>query len=270
MIERVIFGRRPALAQVRREAFAAGLRAVLPALIATGTWGLVTGVAMVKVGLSQIEALGMTLLVFAGSAQLAALPLIAADAPVWVVLLTATVVNLRFVIFSAGLYPYFARYSLGRRLLLGYTTSDVGFAISLQRWTAATANAPGDEGDSSDDSDAGRGAGAGALVATRRVWFFIGIAAGNWCAWQSMSVLGILLADQVPGAWGLEFVAILALLALTVPMVNGRPAAVGALVAGVVAVAAAGLPLKLGLVVAVVAGISAAMAAEIALERGAH
>ena len=269
MIQRMLFGHRPALAQVRREAFAAGLRAVLPALIATGTWGLVTGVAMVKVGLSQLEALGMTLLVFAGSAQLAALPLIAADAPVWVVLLTATVVNLRFVIFSAGLYPYFARYSLGRRLLLGYTTSDVGFAISLQRWTAATANAPGDEGDSA-EGDAGNGAGGDGLVATRRVWFFIGIAAGNWCAWQGMSILGILLADQVPAAWGLEFVAILALLALTVPMVNGRPAVVGALVAGVVAVAAAGLPLKLGLVVAVLAGISAAMAAEIALERGAH
>jgi predicted branched-subunit amino acid permease len=255
MIQRAVFGTRPELAAVRREAFLAGLRAVLPAMVATGTWGLVTGVAMVKIGMSQFEALGMTLLVFAGSAQLAALPLIAADAPIWVVLLTATVVNLRFVIFSAGLYPYFARYSLGRRLLLGYVTSDVGFAISLQRWTAAKAAAR-DEVGADDD-----------LAPTRRVWFFLGIAAGNWFSWQTMSILGIFLAGQVPGAWGLEFAAILALIALTVPMLNSKPGVVGALVAGVVAVAGAGLPLKLGLVVAVIAGISAALAVDIALER---
>jgi predicted branched-subunit amino acid permease len=255
MIGRTLFGARPALAAVRREAFADGVRAVMPALVATGTWGLVTGVAMVKVGLSQAEALGMTLLVYAGSAQLAALPLMAADAPIWVVLLTAIVVNLRFVIFSAGLYPYFARYTLGRRLLLGYVTGDVGFAISLSRWTAEAAQRQS-EARPEDD-----------LAPTRRVWFFLGIAIANWFAWQSMSVLGILLAGQVPGDWGLEYAAILALIALTVPMINSLPGLTGALVAGVVAVAGAALPLKLGLVAAVIAGISAAMASEIAQER---
>lgn len=246
MIQRLLFGPRPPLARERRAAFAAGLRAVAPALVATGTWGLVTGVAMVKVGLTQWQALGMTLLVFAGSAQLAALPLIAAAAPLWVVLLTACVVNLRFVIFSAGLYPFFARFSLRRRLLLGYVTSDVGFALSLSRWVDAPV--------------AERGC-------TAQVWFFLGIAAGNWVAWQTMSILGIFLAGRVPGSWGLEFAAILALIALTVPMINSRPALVGAAVAALVAVLAAGFPLKLGLVLAVLAGISAAMASEIALER---
>jgi predicted branched-subunit amino acid permease len=263
MIRTKVFGTRPELAAERRESFNAGLRAVLPATVATGTWGLVTGVAMVKIGMSQLEALGMTLLVFAGSAQLAALPLIAADAPIWVVLLTATVVNLRFVIFSAGLYPYFARYTLGRRLLLGYVTSDVGFAISLQRWTAAHARGEQERGKGSADGDGGEDE----LAPTRRVWFFLGIAFGNWFSWQTMSILGIFLAGQVPGAWGLEFAAILALIALTVPMLNSKPGVVGALVAAVVAVAAAGLPLKLGLVVAVIAGISAALAVDIALER---
>ena len=245
MLKRV-FGADPAIAARRRHAFARGLRAVAPAIIATGTWGLVTGVAMVKIGLTTVQALGMTLLVFAGSAQLAALPLIAAAAPIWVVLLTATVVNLRFVIFSAGLQPYFSRFSLGRRLLLGYITSDVGFALFLSRFV----NAPAEE--------------RGSL---EQVWFFLGMAAGNWVAWQTMSVLGILLAAQVPGAWGLEFASILALIALTLPMIASRPALVGAATAGVVAVLAAGLPLKLGLVAAVVVGIAAAMSAELLLER---
>lgn len=244
---KALFGSRVELARVRRDAFVHGLRAVAPVTLATGTWGLVTGVAMVKVGLSITQSIGMSLLVFAGSAQLAALPLIAAAAPVWVVLLTAMIVNLRFVIFSAGLQPFFRRFPLRRRLLLGYITSDVGFAIFLSRF----ADAPDDE----------RGS-------TQQVWFFLGMAAGNWVAWQTMSIVGILLAAQVPGHWGLEFASILALIALTMPMIAGRPAVVGALTAGVTAVVAAGLPLKLGLVVAVVAGIVAAMSAEIALEKG--
>jgi predicted branched-subunit amino acid permease len=246
MIQKVLFGARASLARVRRVAFVRGMRAVAPALIATGIWGLVTGVAMVKTGLTQWEALGMTLLVFAGSAQLAALPLIAADAPVWVVLVTATVVNLRFVIFSASLWPYFRRFQLRKRLLLGYVTGDIGVAIFVSRY----ANAPPEE----------RGN-------TEQVWFFLGIAAANWLAWQPMSVVGIFLADGVPGAWGLEFAAILALLSLTMPMLNSRPALAGAASAGLIAVAAAGFPLKLGLVAAVIVGIAVAMATEFALER---
>jgi len=251
MSRRTLFGP-PPLATVRRAAFVAGARAVLPALVATGTWGLVTGVAMVKTGLTQAQALGMTLLVFAGSAQLAALPLIAASAPIWVVLLTAIVVNLRFTIFSAGLHPYFARYPLGKRLLLGYCTSDLGFAICLQRWTAEKSRGE----DASDP-----------LLPTRRVWFFLGIATANWLAWQTMSIIGIFLAGQVPGSWGLGYAAILALIAFTVPMINSVPALTGALVAGAVAVLAYPLPLKLGLVTAVVIGIAAAMAAELMQER---
>ena len=215
-------------------------------MIATGIWGLVTGVAMVKVGLSTAQAIGMTLLVFSGTAQLASLPLIAADAPLGVVLLTAMVVNLRFVIFSAGLQPFFRRFSLGRRLLLGYCTVDTSFALFLSRF----ADAPQDE----------RGT-------TGQVWFFLGMSAGSWIAWQTMSIVGILLAAQVPGDWGLEFASILALIAMTLPMISGQPAVVGAITAGVTAVIAAGLPLKLGLLVAVVAGIAAAMASEIMLEK---
>jgi len=233
-------------AEQRQRDFVRGARAVAPAAIATAMWGLVTGVAMVKVGLSTTQALAMSLLVFAGSAQLAALPLLAAAAPVWVVLLTATVVNLRFVIFSAALQPYFRRFSVGRRLLLGYLSTDMGFAVFVSRY----ADVPEHE----------RGS-------REQVWFFIGMAASSWVAWQTASILGILLAAQVPSNWGLEFVAILGLIALMMPMIINRPALVGALTSGVIAVLAVDLPLRLGLVVAVVAGIAAAMAAEVALQR---
>ncbi|MEF9944569.1 MAG: AzlC family ABC transporter permease [Burkholderiaceae bacterium] len=217
-----------------------------PALFATGTWGLVTGVAMVKSGLTLAQAIGMTLLAYAGSAQLAAMPLIVAGVPLWVVLIAATVVNLRFVIFSAGLYPFFRRFPLGKRLFLGYITGDVHFAIFLSRFAGSPLPERG---------------------STHQVWFFLGMAALNWAVWQGTSILGILLGHQVPGEWGLDFAAILALIALTVPMINSRPAVAGVLASAAVAVLGAGLPLRLGLVAAVVIGIAVAMGSEIALER---
>lgn len=217
-----------------------------PALFATGTWGLVTGVAMVKSGLSLAEALAMTLTVYAGSAQLAALPLMVAGVPLWVVWLAATVVNLRFVIFSAGLYPFFRRLPLGKRLFMGYITGDVHFALFLSRFAGSP---PAERG------------------STHQIWFFLGMAWINWLVWQGMSIAGIFLGHQVPGEWGLDFAAILALIALTVPMVRSRPGLIGVLTSAAVAVVGAGLPWRLGLVAAVVLGIVAAMGAELALER---
>jgi predicted branched-subunit amino acid permease len=242
----LIFGRRPAIARLRRQACLDGLRAVAPALIALAVWGLVTGVATVKSGLTQGQAIGMSLLMFAGTAQLAALPLIAADAPLWVVLLTAAVVNLRFVIFSAGLYPYFRHLPLARRMALGYVTGDVSFALSVSRWSL--------------QPDPGRGS-------SERTWFYLGICTGTWVTWQVSSITGILLGSGIPVAWGLDFIAILALVALVLPMVAGAPTIAGALVAGAVAVLASGAPLKLGLVVAVLAGIGAAVLVDMLQDR---
>ncbi|MDB5756555.1 MAG: branched-chain amino acid transporter AzlC, partial [Massilia sp.] len=50
-----------------REGFFAGLST----LFGIAAWGLVVGIAMIKTGLTIPQSLGMTLLVFAGSAQLA-------------------------------------------------------------------------------------------------------------------------------------------------------------------------------------------------------
>src|SRR6185436_15936851 len=64
-----------------------GVRAALPAAPGVVAWGLVTGVAMVKSGLAVPWAIAISLLVYAGSAQLATLPLIVAGQPFWIVAL---------------------------------------------------------------------------------------------------------------------------------------------------------------------------------------
>jgi len=229
-------------AAVRAERMAglrSGLRAIAPAAVATFTWGLVTGVAMAKSGLGESAAVAMSLLVYAGSAQLTSLPLIATGAPLWLIFVAGLVVNLRFVIFGAALQPYFRDQSWPRRLAYGYFTTDMGFVLFMSRYGDASV----------------RGT-------TEQRWYFIGGAAVSWLAWQASSILGVLLAAAVPADWSLDFAAVLALLAITVPLASSRPMLVSILAAGLAAWVGQALPLRLGLLAAVAAGVAAGMFAE--------
>ena len=214
-----------------------GLRTGIPTLFGIGAWGLVVGVAMIKSGLTIPQALGMTLLVFAGSAQLASLPLIAAHAPIWVIFLTAFAVNLRFVIFSVILAPHFAGLPWRQRFLLGYCSGDMTAALFLQKYPS---EAP----------------------VRGKMSYLKGLMYPNWAAWQIGSIAGIFLGSAVPAEWGLGFAGTLAIICIMVPLAASRPAVCGVLVAGAVAVAGAGLPYKLGLLAAVLVGMLSAMAVE--------
>ncbi|MDP3309826.1 MAG: AzlC family ABC transporter permease, partial [Polaromonas sp.] len=117
----------------RHPEFRQGVRDMAPIAAGTAAWGLMTGVAMAKSGLSVFECVLMTLVVFAGSSQLAAVPLIVAGAPMWVILATAACVNLRFVVFSAHLRPYMMHQPLWRRVAGGYFTTDLSYVMFTAR-----------------------------------------------------------------------------------------------------------------------------------------
>ena len=219
----------------RHPEFRQGLRdqfAVAPGIAA---WGLMTGVAMVKSGLSTVEALLMSVLVFAGSAQLAALPLISSGAPMWVILATAFCVNLRFVVFSAHMRPYVMHLPLSQRLVCGYLTGDLSYVLFVKRF-------PKHGGD------------AAQLRAQQA--YLAGNCGLNWLAWVGASVIGVLLSSLVPTSWGLGFAGILALIGISCSLASSRLRVVAAGVAATAAVAAFALPLKLNILVAIAAAVA--------------
>ena len=211
---------------------ASDLLAVAPGFAA---WGLMTGVAMINSGMSGFEAVMMTMLVYAGSAQLAAIPLLVAGAPMWVILAAAFCVNLRFVVFSAHLRAYMMYLPRMERLVTGFLTTDLTYVMFVQRFPV-----PGQEPDS-------RLAEQAYLAGNN----FVG-----WSNWCTSSLIGIALANFIPISWGLGFAGILALLVITCSMAISRLRLVAAVVAGVVAVLAYGLPLKLNILVAIAAAVA--------------
>jgi predicted branched-subunit amino acid permease len=232
----------------QQAAFREGARSVLPLMFGMAPWGIVTGVAMVSAGLSSPEAVGMSVLVFAGSAQLAVLPLLIAKAPLWVMFATGLIVNLRYFIYSAVLAPHFAHLSRPWRIALSYITVDGVFAMFAGRFR------PGDG------------------HAHKHV-FYLGGSVVMWLAWQTASFIGIFGGALIPKSWSLEFAGTLALIALLMPLLFDRAVVCGALVAGVVSLGAAGLPMNLGILLAVAGGVltgllvASIFPAPVALER---
>jgi predicted branched-subunit amino acid permease len=205
-----------------------------PGMLAMAAWGCVTGVAMVESGLSPWQAVGMTFIVFAGTAQLASLPLMAMAAPFWLIWLSALVINLRFVIYALGQRDWMGRLSAGSRFLHGALTTDI-VAASVNR-RLATPPADFDP------------------IAYFRMGSLM-----SWVSWQASSVLGIWLAGQLPAGLGLAFLAALAILAMLLPMVRDRAGLACVTAAALTSLLARGLPLNLGLLVSIMVGLLAAV-----------
>jgi predicted branched-subunit amino acid permease len=220
----------------RHPAFREGVRDMAPLAAGISAWGLMTGVAMVKSGMSMAEALLMTLLVYAGSSQLAAIPLIIAGAPIWVILATGFCVNLRFVVFSLHLRPYLMHMPRWRRLVHGYLTADLSYALFTRRFPR-----PADSGPERAEQES----------------YLAGNYGVTWSSWMLASVLGIVLANFIPSAWGLGFTGVLCLIGILCSLANTPLRLLAALLAGTAAVAAYAWPLKLNIVAAIATAVLA-------------
>jgi len=222
---------------IQRNAFNAGLRAASPVLLGVFPFGLITGVAMVAGGIAPLEAILMSMVVFAGASQLAATQLLGSAAPVAVILLTAFFINLRFVMYSAAVRQYLFDQPFRWRLLLGYLLTDNSYALAAARYTQRP-NEPAKE------------------------WYFLGCSLPIWLAWQVATIIGVVAGAAVPQAWRLEFAAPLAFIALSVPLLRDRAMVAAALAAGVTVVLAYPLPMRLALPLAALAGIAAGLLVE--------
>ncbi|KAA5606800.1 branched-chain amino acid ABC transporter permease [Roseospira marina] len=209
----------------------AGVRAILPLMPGVVPFALVSAYACKEAGLSLAEALGMSVLIFAGAAQMAFVAVFAAGAIAPVILATVVIINMRMVMYSASLAPHLSGAPWWARALMSYMLTDQAYAVSITRF-----------GERPDQPHKG--------------WFFLGAALPLWVSWQLFTVVGMVLGAEIPPEWGLEFTVPLVFLVLLVPAVRDRPSAEAALVGGGMAVMLAGLPFNLGLLIGAGSGIA--------------
>jgi predicted branched-subunit amino acid permease len=237
-----------------RSELLAGARSVAPMLVGVIPFGLVAGATPVANGLGGGAAIGLSTIVFAGASQLAAAGALGDGSSALVAVVAACTINLRLLLYSASLAPHLAAVPLRRRLLMGYLLTDQAYAVSITRWT--------------EEADAEAAGGPPAAGLDRKVPFYFGAALLLWANWQVCTIVGVLIGSAVPDSLPLDFAVPLVFLVLLVPAISSKPAAVAALVGGLVALLAdeAGAG-HLGVLFGALAGIAAGAVAEALLER---
>ena len=198
---------------VDRHSARAGSAAVLPMLIGVVPFGLIAGAAPVSEGLGGGLAGVLSVAIFAGASQLAAIDVLASDGSVITTAVVVWTINLRLLLYSASIAPLMARHSLPRRLGLAYFLTDQAYAVTITRFSAPT-----DDG--------------------AETSYYLGAGLTLWSAWQVATWTGVVVGAAIPDDVPLEFAIPLVFLVLLIPTLTTRPAVAAAVVGGLSAVAA--------------------------------
>lgn len=222
-----------------QQAFVAGARATVPLLLGILPWGVIAGITAVNVGLSPVQMIGMSFLIFAGASQLAIIGLIGQTAPIAVVVLTAVVIDLRHLMYSASIAPFFRQYDRATKWFGAYFLNDETYAVSITEFRTATSD-----------------------VQSRKPFYF-GSGIAMLATWVGSTGIGAVLGANVPPGLSLEFAIPLTYIALLFSTLDDRLTEIAALVAGGVSILAAALPFNLGLMTAALVGIGTGVGVEL-------
>ena len=230
----------------RRSEFMAGMKATIPLVIGAIPFGIIFGVTAVAAApgeeaLSPAATMGMSLFVFAGSAQFIASGLVAEGVGTLVIILTTFVVNLRHALYSASLAPYMKHLPQKWLLPLGFWLTDETYAVMISRYNEADRS-------------------------PYKHWFYFGSALLMYVNWQFVTFIGVVTGQTIRDAqeWGLDFAMSVTFIGIVVPLIRTRPMLVAAVVAGIAALLFHDMPNNLGLIVASLVGIAAGYLAETA------
>ena len=188
--------------------FWAGFRAMVPLWLGVVPFALAYAITARGAGLSVLDTQLMSLLVFAGGAQFSAAGLFAVEAGALSLVATTFLINARHVLYSLTLGQSM-RLGWLERIVAAHFLTDEAFGIAV-----------------------GRGATGFA--------FLLGAELSLYIVWNLATLAGGLASSVLPdpSVTGLDFIFPLAFLALLVPLLQGWPEVVVAVLAGGVALAA--------------------------------
>jgi len=115
----------------RQDRFLQGVKDCVPTLLGYLSIGFAAGVIGHTSGLSIAEVLLMSLLIYAGSAQFIVSGMIAAQGPAAAIIVTVFVVNLRHLLLSAAISPYFRHLAPIKTLFIGSLLTDETFGVAM-------------------------------------------------------------------------------------------------------------------------------------------
>ena len=213
-----------------REEFWQGVRDELPLMFGVIPFGLVFGVLGIESGLTLLQTILLSSILFGGASQVVFAQLWAAGVPALIVGSSVCVINIRHVLYSASVASYLHNLPLCWRILLGYLLTDEAYAVSIRRLTS------------------GR-------VGRFQHFHLLGSGALLWLGWQASTIAGVIVGETIPESWSLSFAIPLTFIAVIAPIMRTRAEVATAISAGILAIVGQPLPWNLWLVIAALGGI---------------
>ena len=224
---------------LRLKEFLAGCRDEAPLQLGVIPFGMLYGIGALAAGMPVWLAQLTSMLVFAGAAQLVIVQMLAAAAGALPIGLTAVLLNLRHMLYSASVAEHVRHLPRRWRVLLAYLLTDEAYAVAILRYQTKPRPQSGPD---------------------VRHWYFLGCGFTLWATWQLSTAAGLLFGATVPAEWDIDFAVPLTFIALLTLLVKERAGQAAALVAALAVLALAALPYRLGLVLAIVLGLLAGAA----------
>ena len=209
------------------------MRLFLPVAISIASYGVVWGVLAGQAGLSPLEVLLMSGLVYAGSSQFVAIDMWSpVSLPIASIVIATAVINLRMLLMTATLRPLFADRPQWQALLAMFLVSDEVWAMTVAQTAKDSSSVFLLRGDEPHPAHARGGA-----------TFMLGAGTLAWISWVGSTLTGRMLGAIIdnPTAYGLDFAFTATFLALLLSMWKGRGDLVPWLAGGVIAIGVAAI-----------------------------
>ncbi|MBL4674421.1 MAG: AzlC family ABC transporter permease [Arenicella sp.] len=205
----------------------------MPLSLAVIPWGVLTGALAIEAGFSAIQAQLMSLIVFAGAAQLSAITLLAAGSSFASIFASTVVISSRHLLYSITFRQHVEALPLRLRLVIGFLLTDEMFAVS-QAHTMRSGN-------------------FSAL-------FAIVSGATFYFCWNISTLLGIIAGEYFSDldSMGLDFAIVATFIAMTFAELRNYPILVAVLMSGLTAVLLQPLLSDSYIVIAALVGMSCA------------
>lgn len=205
----------------------------IPLVLGGIPFGVIFGTLAMNAGFDIWQTIGMSSIVFAGSAQFVAVGMLAAGTSMGFIVGATLIINLRHLIYAASMLPHVKHLPQQWRIPLGFLLIDEVFAATYPRYL----NNP---------------------QCTNNHWHYLGVGVSFFVSWNVATVVGIFFGanSEGIGEWGLDFAMSATFIGMVMPHLVNKPMVAGVLTSAVLALVTYSFPHKIGLVIASLGGMS--------------
>ena len=214
--------------------FKQGVLQELPLQLGVIPFGIIYGVMAIESGLTFLQALLMSSIIFGGASQIAFVQLLSNSTPYGVIVTTVGAINSRHLLYSISMVEYLNKLSLSWRVTLAYLLTDEAYAVSIRKFI-----------NNSDNSILH--------------YHLLGSGITLFLSWQISTLFGVWLGNDLPEFLDFQFIIPLTFIAIIIPMIKSKSTLITVISSGISALIFKNLDINFWIILSGLTGILAGM-----------